>query len=426
MQQKYRFATTLLQSNAASPAQNKLKLTLRLPTSAAGRTTLPMRRLFLRDAASGDMVDDVFVITNKQFSAASTGKYYIKAFVSDASGQLVARMWNTTREIFNWLPDSGFIKVRGRIENYQSNLQFIIESVGPAMDGTYQVEDLVAHTKKNIPEMFAKVREVLGLIRNRHLKALIDAYLADQMLMDNFCKAPAAMSFHHAYLGGLLEHTLNAMQVADAVMPFYPGLNRDLVIAGIFLHDIAKTWELSYNCAFGYTDSGHLVGHIVKSAIWVEQKAREAAAKINEPIPQPLIDVIQHIILSHHGTHEFGSPRLPSSPEALAVHAIENMDAKLMMSLEATRDAADGNWTEYMKAFSGKLYRPDVAPPDMPTPQPAPEMPAPTPPEAETPVAPAPVAPSVPSAAPVPPPSVPAAPVVKPKPALSNPLFERG
>jgi 3'-5' exoribonuclease len=379
-----------------------------------------MRRLFLRNAASGDMVDDVFVLTNKQFAAASTGKYYIKAFVSDSSGQLVARMWNTTREIFNWLPDSGFVKVRGRIENYQSNLQFIIESVGPAMEGSFKVEDLVAHTKKNVPDMCAKVRELLSLIRNRHLKAIIDAYLEDQCMMDNFCKAPAAMSFHHAYLGGLLEHTLNAMQVAEAMMPFYPGLNRDLVISGIFLHDIAKTWELSYNCSFGYTDSGHLVGHIVKSAIWVEQKAREASDKIGEPIPQALVDVLQHIILAHHGTHEFGSPRLPSTPEALAVHAIENMDAKLMMSLGATRDQGageEGNWTEYMKAFSGKLYRPDVAPADINEPEPAEVPPVePSAPRPSTPVQPAVVPPAAPAVA--------TTSEIKPKPTLSNPLFE--
>jgi 3'-5' exoribonuclease len=373
-----------------------------------------MRRLFLRDAASGDIVDDVFVLTNKQFAAASTGKYYIKAFVSDASGQLVARMWNTTREIFNWLPDSGFIKVRGRIENYQSNLQFIIESVGPALDGSYDVADLVAHTKRNIPDMCAKLREMLASIRNRHLGALIQAYVEDPALMDNFCKAPAAMSFHHAYLGGLLEHTVNAMQVADAIMPFYPGLNRDLVIAGIFLHDIAKTWELSYNCSFGYTDSGQLVGHIVKSAVWVEHKAKEAEAKLGQPIPQQLIDVLQHIILAHHGTYEFGSPRTPSTPEALAVHALENMDAKLMMALGATRNhdgaGAEGNWTEYMKAFSGKLYRPDVAPADaaeVHTEAPRAEMPRPV----AAPAAPIPTATAAPNAP-------------KPKAVLTNPLFE--
>lgn len=374
-----------------------------------------MRRLYLKDAASGDIVDDVFVITNKQFAAASTGKYYIKAFVSDSTAQLVARMWNTTREIFNWMPDSGFVKVRGRIENYQNNLQFIIESVGPAKDGTFDPAELVASTTKHVPTMCESITGILRNLKNKHLRALVGAYLDDRQLMDNLCKAPAAQSFHHAYLGGLLEHTLNAMQVAQAVIPFYPGLNGDLVLAGIFLHDIAKTWELRYDCSFSYTDSGQLVGHIVKSAIWVEHKAKEAEAKLGEPIPQALIDVLQHIILAHHGTYEFGSPRTPSTPEAIAVHMIENMDAKLMMSLSATRDpeggaAAEGNWTEYIKAFSGKLYRPDVAPADI-----APADQAPAPPQPQpTPAAPA------PSHKPVPP----AASAPKPAPSLNNPLFE--
>ena len=143
---------------------------------------------------------------------------------------------------------------------------------------------------------------------------------------------------------------------------FYPGLSRDLVIAGIFLHDIAKTWELNYDCAFSYSDGGQLVGHIVKSAMWVEHKARAAEATLGEKIPQPLIDVLQHIILSHHGTPEFGAAKTPATPEAIAVHFIENMDAKLMMSLSATRGegaTGSGNWTEYMKAFGVRLYRPD-------------------------------------------------------------------
>jgi 3'-5' exoribonuclease len=218
--------------------------------------------------------------------------------------------------------------------------------------------------------MCRRLKEMLDSIQNRHLSALIQAYQDDSKLMNDFCRAPAAMSFHHAFLGGLLEHTLNAIEVADAVCRFYPGLNRDLVIAGIFLHDIAKTWELCYDCSFGYTDGGQLVGHIVKSAIWVEHKARGAEAILGEKIPQALVDALQHIILSHHGSMDlaFGSARNPLTPEAIAVHYIEDLDAKLMMSLSATRgqakDGAEGNWTEYMKAFGGRLYRPDPAPAD--------------------------------------------------------------
>ncbi|HTL30010.1 MAG TPA: HD domain-containing protein, partial [Tepidisphaeraceae bacterium] len=263
------------------------------------------------------------------------------------------------------LPDSGFIKFRGRNENYQNNLQFIIEQIWPAKEGTFDLTDLLPQTTKDVEQMCRRLHELCGSIQNRHLAALVQAYLDDGNLMSQFCKAPAAMSFHHSFLGGLLEHTLNAMEVADCVVKFYPGLNRDLVLAGIFLHDIAKTLELTYETAFGYSDGGQLVGHIVKSAIWVEDKARVAEQTLGEKIPQNLIDVLQHIIISHHGVPEFGAVKVPCTPEAIAVHMIENMDAKLMMALQVCRGEAaegEGNWTEYMKAFSGRLYRPDVAP----------------------------------------------------------------
>jgi len=329
-----------------------------------------MPRKSLSDCVPGDMIEDVYVVSGKQLSPSSNGKHFIKAFVSDRSAQVTARMWNATPEIFRSMPDSGFLRLRAKIENYQNNLQCIIEQFFPAKQGTFDISELLPQTKKNIPRMYARASEILGSIQNRHLAALLQAYLDDEKLMADFCRAPAAMSFHHAFIGGLLEHTLNAMEVADAVCGFYPGLNRDLVIAGIFLHDIAKTWELSYDCAFGYTDGGQLVGHIVKSVLWVEQKRLAAEAILGEKIPQPLIDVLQHIILSHHDKPEFGSPKTPATPEAIAVHQIENLDAKLMMSLGATRGepaaGAWGHWTEYMKAFGGRLYRPDVAPAESP------------------------------------------------------------
>lgn len=313
----------------------------------------------------GDMMEDVLVITSKQLSTTTSGKYFIKAFVSDASQQVTARMWNATRELFSALPESGFIRVRGRMENYQNNLQFIIEQAWPAKPGSFDIADLMPSTQKNVDEMFAQVTRLLGSLKNPHLKALANAYLADTKMMADFRKAPAAMSFHHAYIGGLLEHTLNAMEVADAIVKFYPGLNRDVLVLGIFLHDIAKTWELSFDCAFGYTDGGQLIGHIVKSAMWVEEKAAEAEKATGQAIPREIINVLEHIILSHHGTPEFGAARTPSTPEAIAVHYIEDLDAKMMMSLSVTRGeptpGAEGNWTEYQRAFNGRLYRPDVA-----------------------------------------------------------------
>jgi 3'-5' exoribonuclease len=324
-----------------------------------------MRRAYLRDCAPGDLVDDVYCVSGKQFSAASNGTHFIKATVSDRTIQVNARMWKATREIFNSMPEAGFLRLRGKLENYQNNLQLIIEQCWPAKDGSYDLADLLPHTEKDIPTMCGKLNEILGSIQNRHLAALVQAYLDDDKLMQNFCRAPAAQSLHHAFIGGLLEHTLNAIEVADALVKFYPGLNRDLVIAGIFLHDIAKTWELSYDAAFCYTDGGQLVGHIVKSVLWLEHKRIEAEELIGEKIPQDLMDVMQHIIISHHGVPEFGAVKIPATPEAIAVHHIENMDAKLTSSLMATRGQraeGEGKWTEYLKPFGGRLYRPDVAP----------------------------------------------------------------
>jgi len=362
-----------------------------------------MRRLFLRDSQPGDIIEDVFIITNKQLAATSNGKHYIKAFCSDRTAQINVRIWNATRDMFSTIPDGGFLRVRGRVENYQNNLQLIVEQMWAAKADTFDVADLMPHTDKDVDQMFARVLEVCATIKYRPLAALIQTYLDDAELMARFRRAPAAMNFHHAFIGGLLEHTLNAMEVADAVCKFYPALNRDLVVAGIFLHDLAKTAELSYDSAFAYTDGGQLVGHIVMGAIWVERKAEAAEKILGEKLPRPLIDVIQHIILSHHGEPEFGAARVPSTPEAIAVHTIENLDAKMMMALSLTRGDAsltEANWTDWQKAFNGRLYRPDVAPADS-APEPPPASPTP-PPAAEK------VAPEKPAGA------------IK----LNNPLFE--
>lgn len=355
-----------------------------------------MRRAYLRYCTASDVIDDVFVITGKQLSTTATGKPYIRASLSDRTMQMNARMWNAGQEVFDSLPECGFVRVRGRIESYQNSLQFIIDAIEPAKEGTYDVSELIPHTSRSIPDMFSRVVELLESIQNRHLAALVHAYLDDAELMDRFRRAPAAMSFHHAYIGGLLEHTLTAMEIAEQVCRFYPALNRDLVLAGLFLHDMAKTWELSYECAFSYTDAGQLVGHIVKAAVWLEQRRRQAEDMLGEPIPQSLIDVLQHIAVSHHGAPEFGAVKAPATPEAMAVHCIENMDAKISMYLASTRGetGGEGNWTEYIKAAGGRLYRPDPAPADAPAAdqpaqahQPAPSAPAekPQPPAAAAP-----------------------------------------
>ena len=230
-----------------------------------------MPRTFLNAANAGEYLEDVFVITNKQLSTTQTGKPFIKCNISDRTRQIPARMWNATQGIFNAIPDGGFLRVAGKVESYQENLQFIIDRFWIAdQPGEIVLEDLLPSTKRDVKQMFAELTALLHSIKNRHLRALLDEYLNDAELMDQLRRSPAAMTFHHAFIGGLLEHTLNMMKVGDALCPLYPGISRDLVLAGIFLHDIAKTWELTYHAGFGYSDGGHLVGHIAKSAVWVE------------------------------------------------------------------------------------------------------------------------------------------------------------
>src|SRR5205814_1251567 len=165
-----------------------------LPVLRGSLTTMPhMRRLFLRDTQPGDVLEDVFVLSGKQLGATAQGKPYIKGFISDRTCQMMARMWNASRDIFQALPDSGFVKIRGRVENYQGNNQFIIEQCWAAKEGSFDPGDLMPQTSKDVNEMCARLQELCGSIQNRHLNALVQTYLDDEELLNKFCKAPAAM-----------------------------------------------------------------------------------------------------------------------------------------------------------------------------------------------------------------------------------------
>jgi 3'-5' exoribonuclease len=326
-----------------------------------------MRPSYLNSVKAGDIVEDVFVISNTQLAAGSNGKHYVKAFVSDRTAQITARLWNASREMFAQIPDNAFLRIRGRVENYQNNLQLIIESFSPAKPNTFDAADLLPATPKDIDAMTQRLFEVLDTVQHVPTRAILQAFLDDEDLMNDLAHAPAASSFHHAYIGGLLEHTLNLIEIADRLLPLYPKLSRDLVLAGLFLHDIGKTWELSYDAAFAYTDGGQLVGHIVKAALMVERKAEIASR--TTPIPRELIDVLQHIVLSHHEKLEFGSPKTPATPEAVFVSLVDNLDAKTSMALAACRDAPNpenSRWTDNLKPFGQRFFRPDVTAPPPP------------------------------------------------------------
>jgi len=322
-----------------------------------------MARRFIRDLSPGERVEDeVFLIRSKDLRTTTQGGLYIHAILVDRTGQVPARMWQATEAAFQSMPQGGFMRFKGRTENYKGNLQFIIDGMRPAEPGSFEVSDFLPATTKNIDQMWSRVVEILSEIKHPDLKALVDEFLADEELMVLFRRAPAAAVMHHAYIGGLLEHTLNLLELGQRVMPLYPKLSLDLVLTGLFLHDIGKAKELTYETSIGYSDEGQLLGHITQAVMWIDRKAEAAAARTHRPFPDELRNVVQHIVLSHHGQYEFGSPKLPALPEAVVVHYLDNLDAKasiFMGQIENDRDPAS-RWANYNHTLQTKVYKLDV------------------------------------------------------------------
>jgi 3'-5' exoribonuclease len=322
-----------------------------------------MARHFIAEYQPGEQVDDeVFLIKSKDLRRTTQGSLYIHAVLIDRTGEMVARAWQASESMFTALPEGGFIRLKGRVESYKGNLQFIIEAIRTVEEAEIDVGDFLPRTKKDIDAMWARTREILGEVEHPVLAELVGEFLADDELMSRFRKAPAAMTMHHAYVGGLLEHTLNVLELAVRVIPLYPELSLDLVLVGVWLHDIGKAAELACDRAIEYTDEGQLLGHITLAVSWIERKTDAVAKRTGAPFPERIKWCLEHIVLSHHGQYEFGSPKLPAIPEAIAVHHLDNLDAKISMYLgEITGDPnPTGHWTNYNRALATKIYKPDV------------------------------------------------------------------
>ncbi|MCI0499289.1 MAG: HD domain-containing protein [Planctomycetales bacterium] len=317
-----------------------------------------MAHLFIKDIGAGQQIQDVYMVTQPVLRNTTRGDLYIAMFLSDKTGKLNSRLWQATEELYQSIPSEGFVAIRGKSELYQGNLQLVVNEVQVVQPDQIKLSDYMPRTEKNITEMYEQVKAILKTIRNDDLKRLMEAFLNDQELMKQFCMAPAAMQMHHNYLGGLLEHTLNMLNAAQALFPLYPKIQKELVLAAIFLHDIAKTQELSYKIGLNYTDRGQLLGHIIQGTQLVTQKADDLKAD-GTPVNPQILDSLLHIIVSHHGQREFGSPVLPATPEAFMVNYIDNLDAKMNQTAALIEnDAGDGgNWTSYQKSLETKLYR---------------------------------------------------------------------
>ncbi|MHC4374942.1 MAG: 3'-5' exoribonuclease YhaM family protein [Planctomycetota bacterium] len=316
-----------------------------------------MSHLYIKDIQAGQQIQDTYMLTQPVLRNTTKGDLYIAMFLSDKTGKVNSRMWQATQELYQALPSEGFVAIRGKSELYQGNMQLVVNDIQVVEPDQVRLMDYMPRTENNIGEMFDQVKAILETIENKDLKLLTDAFLNDQELMKQFCIAPAAMMMHHNYLGGLLEHTLNMLNVAQVLFPLYPKIQKDLVLAAILLHDMAKTRELSYKIGFSYTDRGQLLGHIIQGTQMITQKADDLRAD-GTPIDPEILDCLLHIIVSHHGQYDFGSPKLPATPEAFMVNYIDNLDAKMNQTMTLIEnEPGDDNWTAYQRSLETKLYR---------------------------------------------------------------------
>jgi 3'-5' exoribonuclease len=318
-----------------------------------------MPRRYIHQLADGDSLDDVFLVSDKQVRANRQGNSFLQLELRDRSGAITGRLWNAGENVARTFEAGAFLHVRGKVQMYQGGLQVILTHINPAPAGTFDPGDFLPHTEQNLAQLQEKLRASLRRVANPHLKALADVFLLDEAFLHAFSRCPAGVRHHHAYVGGLLEHVVTLLDAAERLLPLYPDVDKDLVLLGVFLHDVGKVRELTYDRAFSYTDEGQLIGHLVIGVEMLNERLKEVEHFTNEPFPKELALRLKHMIVSHNGSYEFGSPKLPMTPEALALHLLDTFDSKvhgLTREIREDRNTTPA-WTPFNPQTQRKLFK---------------------------------------------------------------------
>lgn len=313
-----------------------------------------MKSPFLRDLIANEVATGVFLVQSKEVRQKRTGESYLSLILSDRTGDMEARMWDNVAEVVELFDKDDFVKVRGMLQIYNNRSQLIIHKLRPVPEQEVDFADFLPASERDPEEMWSELRAMVAALDNAHIRNLLNAFLDDPEIAGRYKIAPAAKAIHHAFRSGLLEHVLSLGNLARLVTPHYPGVDLNLMITGVILHDIGKIYELSYDRSLGYTTEGQLVGHIAIGIRMLTEKLRDFPN-----FPVPLRNVVEHLILSHHGQLDFGSPKVPVFPEAILLHYLDDMDSKM----EATRamlakdPQADGLFTPWHNALARTLLR---------------------------------------------------------------------
>ena len=309
-----------------------------------------MKPSFVNQLEPNQNITDCYLVQSKEVREKKTGEPYLSLMLSDKSGRIDAKMWDNVVEVLDAFDRDDFVKVKGLVQLHQNRPQITVHKIRKVEDREVDFSDYFPCSVRDSDEMWRELVEIVGAVRNLHIRALLESFLDDPEIAVRYRRAPAAKSIHHAFLGGLLEHVLSLCHLSRAVAGQYPHLDLDLLIAGAVLHDVGKVYELTFDRGFGYSNDGQLLGHIAMAFRMIGDKT----CKLPE-FPDGLRTLIEHIVLSHHGHLEFGSPKVPLFAEAMLFHYLDDLDSKMdcIRSLVENDRQALGAFTP----FSGALQR---------------------------------------------------------------------
>jgi len=315
-----------------------------------------MKRYYVRDIQGlevGDALTDVFLVRRKQVRQTRRGDDYLDLTLADRSGEISAKIWSNSDAMGVEFDRGDYVEVEAIVGEYDDSKQLVVEKLRRIDAADVALEDFVPSCSQDIEGMLERLKQMAQSVSNTYLRALLDVFFDDGEFIERFKRSSGAARLHHAYAGGLLEHTLSVVGLADLMCRHYPDIDRDLLIAAAILHDIGKVEEIAWDgTGFEYTVRGRFLGHTV---LGLEIVSRMIDAV--EDFPEPLKLELLHVIASHHGEAQFGAPREPVTKEALLLHYLDNIDAKLQMAGSAIEDATDEVWSDYSKGLRRVVYR---------------------------------------------------------------------
>lgn len=312
-----------------------------------------MKSPYIGNLVPNEVVTAQFLVLAKEIRHKKTGEPYLCLHLADRTGELEAKMWDNVTEVMQTFERDDFIKVKGLLQAYQNRLQFTVHRLRRLQDHEVDFADYFPCSERNPDEMFAELQTIISSMENMHLRALLEVVFSDARIATLYKIAPAAKNVHHACRGGLIEHVLSLCKLSRLVASHYQNIDLDLLLTGAILHDLGKIEELAYSRSFGYSAEGQLLGHIVIGLRIVGSKLDQLPG-----FPVKLRTLLEHMIISHHGELEFGSPKLPAFPEALLLHHLDNLDSKMeAMRMALSRDRVDGEFTGWISALERIVLR---------------------------------------------------------------------